>query len=89
MSERDALRYTPAGIPILNFSIHHASEQIEAGQTRQVEFEITCVATEEQARLIAGAPLGIRLNVRGFLAAKGRSSKQLALHIDTIEFEEN
>lgn len=89
MSERDALRYTPAGIPILNFSIHHAAEQIEAAQTRQVEFEIPCVATEEQARLIAGAPLGIRLNVSGFLAAKGRSSKQLTLHIDTIKFEEN
>ena len=32
--ELDALRYTPAGIPVVNFRLSHESEQIEAGAKR-------------------------------------------------------
>ena len=32
--ELDALRYPPAGIPVVNFRLSHASDQIEAGAKR-------------------------------------------------------
>ncbi len=87
LTERDALRYTPAGIALVNFRIVHDSEQSEAGAVRQVNAELRCLAVEEQARLVVAAPLGSEISVSGFLAAKGRSGKQLVLHVKRIEFE--
>jgi len=88
LTARDALRYTPAGVPIVTFAVAHGSRQSEAGAERQVDLEIACVAVEEIARVIAAAPLGAGLALRGFLAPKGKSSRQLALHVTDIEFEE-
>jgi primosomal replication protein N len=86
ITERDALRHTPAGIALVNFRVVHESEQIEAGASRQVDAEVACLAVEEQARLVVAAPLGSTVEVSGFLAAKGRSGRQLVLHVKRIEF---
>lgn len=88
LSERDALRHTPAGIAILNFRIAHISQQREAGTPRQVELEMACKAVEEQARMLAESPLGVSLELSGFIAPRSRSSRQLVLHVNTIEFKE-
>ena len=53
-----------------------------------MDLEIACVAVEEIAKVIAAAPLGTGLALSGFLAPKGKSSRQLALHVTDIEFEE-
>ncbi len=87
ITERDALRHTPAGIALVNFRIAHESEQPEAGAPRQVNAELACLAIEELARLVVAAPMGSAIKVSGFLAAKGRSGKQLVLHVKRIEFE--
>ena len=80
------MRHTPAGVPILSFRIAHASQQPEAGADRQVEFELACVAVEEKARLLSAAALGSEMQLSGFMAAGGRSGRQLVLHVDKIEF---
>jgi primosomal replication protein N len=87
ITERDALRHTPAGIALVNFRVVHESEQIEAGASRQVSAEVACLAVDEQARLVVAAPLGSAIEVSGFLAAKGRTGKQLVLHVKRIEFK--
>ena len=86
--ELDTLRYTPAGIPVVNFRLSHASEQTEAGGTRTVECEVAGLAFEREARLMAAARPGMRVKVTGFLAGKSRESKQLVLHATNIEFVE-
>lgn len=86
--ELDALRYTPAGIPVVNFRLSHASEQIEAGAKRAVQCEVAGMAFEREARLIAAAKPGMQLKVTGFLAEKSRDSRQLVLHATNIEFAE-
>jgi len=86
--ERAALRYTPAGVAIVNFTIAHESRQIEAGGERDVKLELQCLAVEQEARLIAAAPLGTGIRVTGFLAPKGRSSRLTILHTQTFEFVE-
>jgi primosomal replication protein N len=86
--ELDALRHTPAGIPVVNFRLSHASEQIEAGCMRAVQCEVAGVAFERDARLMAAAKLGMQVKVTGFLASKSRDSKQLVLHATNIEFVE-
>ena len=82
--ELDALRYTPAGIPVVNFRLSHTSEQIEAGAARAVQCEVAGMAFEREARLMAAAKPGMQVKVTGFLAGKSRDSKQLVLHLSLI-----
>jgi primosomal replication protein N len=86
--ELGALRYTPAGIPTVRFKIRHESEQDEAGGRRKVEAELSALAFEAQARLIAQARLNAQVAVKGFLAASSKRSKRLILHVKHIEFIE-
>ncbi len=82
----DAVRYTPAGIPIVELKISHESSQIEAGRTRSVICEVPAVAAGEGARKLAVSPLGARIQARGFLAHPGKSKVRLVLHINEFEF---
>jgi primosomal replication protein N len=84
--ERDALRYTPAGIALLDFKVEHDSEQVEAGAPRQVRLEMSCLAAERDARLLAQAPLGTAVELSGFVAPRGRSSRSVVLHVTEMEF---
>jgi len=86
--ELDALRHTPAGVPMLKFRLQHDSVQTEAGGERKVSCEIAAVAFEREAKLLAAAKLGSNVTVTGFLAAKSRSSRTLMLHATEIEFGE-
>ncbi|QJE01150.1 primosomal replication protein N [Massilia forsythiae] len=81
ITERDTLRYTPAGIPIVGAILQHGSQQMEAGVQRQVEFEITAVAAGEISGRFAHAELGAVHRFTGFLARKSRHSKALVFHI--------
>ncbi len=86
--ERKALRYTPAGVPVVECVIGHQSEQIEAGSPRRVECEIPAIALGDTARWIQDAAPGMSVRLGGFLAARSKNSKQPRLHVTTIEFEE-
>jgi primosomal replication protein N len=81
------LRYTPAGIPVVEFRLEHESEQQEAGRKRLVKAEIPAVAFQAQAQLLAKAKMHSEVKVEGFLGAKTKRSKRLVLHVTTIEFE--
>jgi primosomal replication protein N len=86
--ELGALRYTPAGIAAVEFKLRHESQLDEAGASRKVEAEIGGIAFQTDARLLAGAKLNTGLKLQGFLAAKGKRSKKLVLHVTNIEFIE-
>jgi len=81
IAERDALRYTPAGMPIINAVLQHRSEQMEAGIARLSEFEISAVAAGEISGKFNAAPLGGVYQFTGFLNKKTRNSKSLVFHI--------
>ena len=76
----EPLRYTPAGIALLNFRLAHRSQQIEAGLKRQVECEMGGVAMAEVAVAMSRFRAGQAVRVRGFLNRKNRMSAQLILH---------
>jgi primosomal replication protein N len=82
------LRFTPAGVPVMECVVGHSSEQIEAGSSRRVECEIPAIALGEPARWIQGAAAGMPVRLSGFLSARSKNSKQPRLHVITIEFEE-
>jgi primosomal replication protein N len=76
----EALRYTPAGVPILGFKLLHRSQQSEAGLRRQVECEVNGVAMAEVAVAMARYKAGRAVRVKGFMNRKNRMSVQLILH---------
>jgi primosomal replication protein N len=86
--ELDALRHTPAGVPALNFSVTHTSEQIEAGLPRTVTCEMQVVALGPSALLLAGARPGDKVRLSGFIAARSLKSRTPVLHVNEIEFLE-
>ena len=79
--ERDILRYSPAGVPIVSAVLAHSSKQVEARVERMVEFEIPALAAGEISGRLAAAELGAAHHFTGFLARKNRNSKALVFHI--------
>ena len=85
IAERDVLRYTPAGIPIVSAKLLHNSEQMEAGVKRLVELEIAAIAAGEISGKFNQAELGASFQFTGFLARKNRNSRSLVFHITDFE----
>ncbi len=85
LNARDNLRHTPAGLPVIDFTVAHASQQSEAGQQRQVSFEMAAKAAGELAKRIAALPAGSTLGLEGFLNRRHRMSNQIILHVTHIE----
>lgn len=81
----EPLRHTPAGLPVVEFILSHASEQTEAGQKRQTGFEMAAKAAGELAARIAGMQQGSGIEVQGFLNRKHRMSRQIVLHVTNME----
>jgi primosomal replication protein N len=82
------LRYTPAGIPVLEFSVRHMSMQAEAGQSRRVELDMPAIAFGPVAQRLAEARQTSRtIMARGFLAKRSLRSTQVVLHTRDIEFQ--
>ncbi len=83
--ECEVLRYTPAGVAIINCVLQHASSQIEATQQRQIELEMASKAAGDVALRLNEAQFGVVYRFSGFLARRMRNSRATVFHI--IEFE--
>lgn len=81
----EPLRHTPAGLPVVDFTLAHESEQSEGGQKRQLAFEMAAKATGELATRIAAMRQGSGMDVQGFLNRKHRMSRQIVLHVTNME----
>jgi len=73
---------------VVELKLSHESEQDEAGGRRKVNVELSAVAFEAQARLLAAAGVGSRVELEGFVSAKSRRSKKPVLHVTGVEFVE-
>ena len=82
--ERQALRYTPAGLPALNVGLKHESTVSEDGQPRKVSMEMRAVAIGEITRTLSAMVLGTECLFGGFLAG-ARNGRGLLLHITSVE----
>lgn len=79
------LRYTPAGVAVIEFTIKHVSRQKEAGIARQIIFDMLAVALGQLALTVAGFKLDSTVKLVGFLNRKSHMNQQLVLHTDHIE----
>ena len=85
LAARDALRHTPAGIPAIDCTLEHRSQQHEAGGLRKVECEMHAVAFGEVALALDRCTTGSALRVDGFIARRYRTGTSVALHVTRFE----
>ena len=86
VSELEALRYTPSGIPALNSRLEHVSEIMEAGQLRQVKAMMKSVAFGAVAEQLARQDVGSSWSFKGFVATP-RGAKHVVFHIQEFAKE--
>lgn len=79
--EVQPLRYTPAGIPVIQLLLEHESEVIEAKIARQIHFQVTALALGDLALLLADSVPGNFFEIEGFLAPTRKGSQKLVLHL--------
>ena len=84
---RETLRHTPAGVPILTFTLKHESMQVEGAMPRQVGFEIEAMAMGDVAQRLSAMQAGQKVSLAGFLASRSRLSTRVVLHVNQFEFE--
>ena len=84
--ERRGLRYTPAGLPALDFSLRHASEQVEAGHPRKVAVELRAVAIGEVTRTLNVLDVGAERGFAGFVGAQ-RNGRGVVFHVTEVTAE--
>ena len=83
IAELSPLRYTPAGIPAINFILEHESEVLEAGIQRHVKLTVKAVAFGTLAEQAAKLPLCKPFRFTGFLT-NARTSKGVVFHIQAL-----
>ncbi len=74
------MRYTPAGLPALNFRLEHESEVTELDVPRQVKAVIKAVAFGSLAERLAKQAVGSDWKFSGFIA-NPRNGKHTVFHI--------
>ena len=84
--QRQAMRYTPAGLPALDLSLAHSSTVSEDGQPRQVSFEMRAVAIGGVTRSLQPLPLGSTGRFGGFLTSQ-RNGRGLLFHVTEVEVD--
>ncbi|GAB4399198.1 MAG: primosomal replication protein N [Rhodoferax sp.] len=78
--EREALRYTPSGLPALNCRLAHVSQVVEAGHPRQVSLTLNAVALGVLAERLQLQDLGSQWLFEGFLASPNKT-RRVVFHI--------
>lgn len=78
---RADLRFSPAGVAVLQVALKHEGAVAEAGIERQLDFELDAIAVGDAAQRLHRQALGTDLDVEGFLAPRSRRSRNLILHI--------
>ncbi|OYW40264.1 MAG: primosomal replication protein N [Hydrogenophilales bacterium 12-61-10] len=87
LTQIDPLRYSPAGVPIVEAVVHHRSSQAVANQARQVECELTMQASGSLASQLAKITVGTQVRMEGALNRRSVNSRQLLLILNRIEKE--
>jgi primosomal replication protein N len=84
LTERAALRYTPAGLPALDVVIEHHGEANEDGQARKVALSTKAIAIGAITQRVQAMALNSPAVFAGFLSAT-RNGRGIRFHITSID----
>ncbi len=82
--QRSALRFTPAGLPVLDLKLAHESTVSEDGQPRKVSLELRAVAIGAITQPLAALALGGAGLFGGFVTG-ARNGRGLVFHLTSAE----
>ena len=85
LAEKDARRFSPAGVAFCNAVLKTEGKVTENGVDRRVAFEMPIIAAGEMAYRLESLPLNVHALFGGFLAPKSQRHKALVFHIQSIE----
>ena len=83
VTERSALRYTPAGLPALDVVLDHESTVSQEGHARKVALQVRALAIGSTSKQVSQLPLGVSAQFVGFLAPS-RNGRGLIYHITEV-----
>lgn len=78
--ERQALRYTPAGLPALDLLLQHESEVLQEGQRRKVTVEMRARAIGSVVKAATTLAIGDHADFAGFIGPM-RNGRGVVFHI--------
>jgi primosomal replication protein N len=81
--EVSMLRYTPSGLPVVDFKLEHESSVEETGVPRKVNLTLKSIAMGTLAEKLIQLPIDTFSKFSGFLAS-GKNSKSIIFHIQSI-----
>ena len=84
IAEVSAPRYTPAGLPALDFSLRHESQVTQDGQPRKVSVELRARAIGEITRRVGVLELGSEHGFAGFLGSQ-RNGRGVVFHVTELD----
>lgn len=87
----EAIRYSPAGLPITRLVLDHGSTQHEAGHDREARCRLPCLLCgSELHRQLDQLNVGTVVQVEGFLSRSDNrhGSMRLVLHTEQITIVE-
>jgi len=82
--ERGAVRYTPAGLPVIDMCLKHESQVQEAGTPRKVSMELKAVVIGGLSQRVSALGIGESACFTGFLAAQ-RNGRGTVFHITALD----
>ena len=83
--EQSPVRYTPAGIPVLEFLLSHESEVSEAGVPRRIAFSLQILVMGDLVQMAGTISLGTMVRIQGFIAPVRKDSPKFRLHAQRIQ----
>ncbi|MDF0604274.1 primosomal replication protein N [Neisseriaceae bacterium TC5R-5] len=86
VEREDALRYTPAGLPVLEIWLKHQSKQTAYGYQRDVTCDVQAILIGDDAQKFSGKLAGCLVSVQGFLSQRSLKNSRLVLNIELVEF---
>jgi primosomal replication protein N len=84
IAEVSPLRYTPAGLPVLELRLEHESQQDEASTPRAVKTTVKSIAIGLMAERVGHQALDSCWTFKGFLAT-ARNAKHPVFHLQDFQ----
>jgi primosomal replication protein N len=81
--QRDALRYTPAGLPALDMSLKHESQVTQDGQPRRISLQIKARAVGDIVPRLLQLEMGSEHGFAGFLGSP-RNGRGVVFHVTEL-----
>jgi len=82
--DRAPLRYTPAGLAVVEFTLDHENVVEQAGLPRQIKFEVLVVVMGDLAQMWQTLALNQMVEVEGFVAPLKKDSPRWRLHAEKV-----